>query len=187
MPYIAGKKSDESLVEVLIRRPEWTIAQLEIAIPANHGGVKGDYSFYKMSATEENRIINLDNYVLTWAVNEVTAIDFSPEDSKRFVKIYSDVSEIDGDGIDEAQITLEVWKSDGSGIDTAVTATSKISVLTPNGKRWMKVSVVNGTVTKTFKTTIDGTWIFPADMKRFENVRVKGSRLKIEVIAINIL
>jgi len=216
MAYIAGRKSDESLVEILLKRPEWTIDDVTIdkrtkeilntqeeinavpevyrreitglktVIPINHGGQASDYSFHKMTQNEEDRIRNGDSYSLIWIANEVTGIDFSLEDAKLYLKIYSDKAEIDGDGNEEAQITFEFWKTDKSAIDTSINIISKIPIFTPNKHAWINISIVNGTATEPFKTTEYGKWIFPSELKRFENVRVLGNRLEIEVIAIGI-
>jgi len=182
MGYIIGKKSDESFVTETIKAPEWIIANLHISIVANFGGVAADYSYYQMTQNEVDRFQNGDDYVLTWAAKEITALDFTTEDAKRHIKIYADKSEIDDDGIDTAQITIEVWKADKSAIDTAVTATKKLIISAPTGIIPVKVTVTNGTVTRPFKTTKAGTWIFPADSQRVGNLNVLGNQLEIEVI-----
>ena len=182
MGWVAGKKSGETLVEVLLRRPEWTLAQLQNVIPINYGGVSGDYSFHQMSANDEVRVRNGDEYSVVWTANEISSVSFAPEDAKRYVKIYADALEIDGDGVDTSNITLEVWKTDLSGIDTAVTVSNKsIPIQTPDGERWARVSVTNGVATKAFKTTKAGEWQFPARRRRFRDVRVLDPILVINV------
>jgi len=219
MGYIAGRKSDESLVEVLIKRPEWTVNDetvdirteeilntpeklivvapefrrettgLKTVIPHNYGGKADDYSFHKMTENEQDRVKNGDSYEFTWTDNELTGIDFALEDDKQYIKVYADKTEIDGDGIEEAQITFEIWKTDKTSIDTSVGSTIKIPVLTPigRGRKWIKVSIVNGTVTMPFKSIESGAWIFLSEFKRFGNLRVFGNRLEIEVIATDII
>ena len=188
MGWIVGKKSDESQVEVLIRQPEWLQSELEEVIPINHGGVSGDYSYYQMQGTDEANILDGWEYVLTWAAGEITDIDFSTEESKRLIRVTSDVTELDADGVDSVQVTAQIWKADQTGIDTAISGNIVIPIITPDRVvRKVKFSVVSGQLTRTFKTTKAGTWTIPAVDKRFDaglgKLRVdNGIQVHIEAI-----
>ena len=186
MAWIIGRKSDESTVEVSIKQPDFTLEQLQTVIPVNYGGVAGDYSFYQMQGTDEERIKDGWEYDLTWTAGEITDIDFTPEESKRWLKVSATKTEIDDDGVETVDITLELWKADLSGIETAITASSTIPILTPSGERWSKASIVDGVKTKSFKTTKSGTWVFPSRAKRFRNVRV-FNQVILDVIETDIL
>ena len=172
MAWIVGKKADESKVEVLIKTPNFSLGELQTVIPKNYGGVAGDYSYYEMQGTDEVRVRDGWEYILTWSANEITAIDFSPEESKRWVKFSIDKTEISDDGVETVQITLELWKADLSSIETGITSSASLPVLTPTGEKWTKAGVVNGVKVKNFKTTRAGLWLFPSKAKRFGNFRV---------------
>ena len=172
MSWIVGKKSDESEVEILIREPEWTLAQLTAVIPVNHGGVSDDYSYYEMQGTDEVRLLDGWEHELVWTDNAITSVDFSAEENKRWLKFSIDKTEISDDGVETVEITLELWKADLSGIETNITASASLAILTPAGERWTKAGVVNGVKVKNFKTTKSGAWVFPSRAKRFGNFRV---------------
>lgn len=187
MAWIIGKKSDDSLIEISIKLPDFSLEELETIIPGNYGGSASDYTFYQMDAVETERIKSGDEYDLEWDNHEITGIDFAAEDVKRWVKIYADKTEIDGDGSDTANITLEVWKADLSAIDTNVNVTGKsLPILTPDGERIVKINISGGVASRAFKTTKAGKWIFPGRGKGYENVRFVGTPLQIVVRDINI-
>lgn len=170
MAWIIGKKSDESIVEISNKVPDFGITELQTVIPLNHGGVSGDYSYYQLPAADLDKIVDGWEYTITWAGNEITGVDFSTEENKRWIKVTVNKTEIDDDGVDSLTLRLEVWKADQSGIDTNVTASAKIPILTPNGEKWVKASVVNGVREVSFSTTKSGEWVVPSRV-RFNNVR----------------
>lgn len=159
---------------------------LNTLVPKNQGGVLSDYSFYQLSEEDKARESDGEEHVITWTDNEITGVDFSPEENKLWVKFTADKTEIDDDGVDSVQITLEIWEADQSGIKTNLTASSQIPILTPNGEKWSNASVIDGVKVKNFSTTKSGTWVFPSKAKRFKNVRVMN-QIVLTVIETDIL
>jgi len=186
MAWIIGQKSDESVLEISMKLPDFTLTELETIVPAKLGGVAGDYSFFHMDATDEARIKDGWDYDIVWTTNEITDIDFSPEENKRWVKFTADKTEIDDDGVDSVEIIMEIWDKDLTGIETGISTTSSVPILTPSGEKWTKASIVNGIRTKNFTTTKSGTWVFPSRSNRFKNVRV-FNQIVLTVIETDIL
>ncbi len=175
--YITGKKSDESLVEVHLKKPEWELDKLKYAVVQNYGGSESDYSFFQASVNDEQKMRDGWEYDLVWSGGEITDIDWTPETNKVWIKMSATKTEINGDGIDSTDITLEVWKADLSGIANNVNVTADLPIKTPDGNRWVKATVTNGTLTKTFKTQKSGTWAFPGKRKRFESPSGQKARV----------
>lgn len=122
-----------------------------------------------------NRIRNKDSYDLVWSKSGITGLDFSPEESKRFIKITTDKQRIVANGSDTATIIIEIWKADLSEIDSKVNADVLMDVRSSfYGQIKQSVKVSSGTATISFSTSIPGTWAFPADPKRYENFRVNN-------------
>lgn len=180
--WIIGRKSDKSVVEVSLKRPQFTLQELEFAIPNNYGGVAGDYSYFE--STDEDVVRFRDGWErdLVWSGNEITDIDWSPEENKVWIKMYSDEVEIKNDGVDSVNLRLEVWKADLSGIATNINTTADVPIKTPDGNRWAKATVVNGVFEKSFKTTKPGEWVFPGLGKRFTSTSGQKARIFNQVV-----
>ena len=144
-----------------------------LALCNNYGIADNNLSLFYGAETNNNvtRIRNGDTYALVWEDGEVTGFDFSDEDAKRWVKVTASKTEILADNTETTTITFELWKANKSGIATNITTNANVPILTPNGQRKVRVSLVNGVATKVFKTAIPGIWVAPS-VTRFGNVRV---------------
>lgn len=225
MAWIIGKKSDQSIIEISNKQPDFYLddnwidkrtgsilaTQQEIdacfttdvnnlkivhakffkglnsIIPETFGGTSSDYSFLKLTSEEINRILDGAAYTIVWVDGVISSIDFSLEDGKPWAKVSSDQEFIANDGIDSATLTLEIWKTDLSGIDTAFQFPGvRIPIKTPDGQRTVRFDIVNGTASRVFKTTRAGTYTFPGVAKRYNSVRL-FNQIKIEVDDVDIL
>lgn len=187
MAWIIGKKSDESIVEVNHKVPDFELIELQDAFVANRGGVVSDYSFLQITDTEISRIEDGETHSINWVANEIDNVDFTAEESKPWAKISSNEEYIDNDGIDSATLTLEIWKTDLSEIDTTFQFPGvRIPIATPEGPKMVRFDIVNGTASKSFKTTKSGKYTFPGVSKRYNSVRI-FNQIEIEVDDIDIL
>lgn len=63
------------------------------AIAINYGGVPEDYSYYTFTFEEFDRVDDGDEYNLVWDGGALTGVDFSPEDSKGWLRSEVSISE----------------------------------------------------------------------------------------------
>lgn len=186
MAWLIGRKSNSEIVE-FTKSDFWTLARLQTSIPANKGGVASDYSYYEMQAGDADKVADGWAYTPVWASGEIIGVDFTSETGKPWVKLSSTKSFIANDGVDSTVITLEVWKPNLSEIQTNVQRTAfRVSIVTPDGDRFVRINIVNGVGVATFKTTKAGTYIFPSDAKRYGTMRI-FNQLKIEVDDLTLL
>lgn len=173
MAWIIGKKSDESILEISNKRPDFSLQELETIIPQNKGGVSSDYSFLQLSTEEIDKILDGQSYTIKWVSNDLESIDFTLEESKPWAKVSCDKEYILNDGVEEAALTVEIWKTDLSELDTSFQFPNvRIPIKTPNGSKIVRFDIVNGTAIKKFKTTVSGDYVFPGVSKRFNSVRI---------------
>lgn len=122
----------------------------------------------------QDRIKAGDEISIQWSNGEITGINFTPEDSKRYVKITSDKGNIAADGADSCTITFEIFESDGitpAAIDTTVL----IDVLSSAfGVIPYRVQITGGSAAVIFSTTTPGSWSFPADPQRYANFKISA-------------
>jgi len=192
MAWIIGLKpiapaTEGTFIEHLSRLPDFTLDKLRLIIPANKGGVADDYSYFQINEADSRKIQDGWIYALTWANGEITGVDFSNETTKPWVKLSATKAYIANDGIESTVITLEVWKPNLSGIATMVQRNAfRVTIETPNGIRYVRINIVNGIGTATFKTTVAGPYTFPADAKRYGTMRI-FNQLKIDVDELTLL
>lgn len=191
MAWIIGLKptsgSSGTFVEHISRYPDCTISDLYYVIPINYGGTSADYSYFQISSDSSNKIQKGWQYSIMWGGGIISAVDFTNEISKPWVKLSSDKSFIANDGIDSTVITLEVWKPNLSGIATTIQRTDfRVTILTPDGEVYVRINIVNGVGIKTFKTTKPGPYIFPSNSDRYGTMRI-FNQLRIDVDEVSLL
>lgn len=184
--FIAARKDTQDVLEMGGRSPDLTGAVLtafRAALCTNHGIADNNLSLLVLSDTDPKvgRILDGAERALVWSGGEVSDLNFGIEDTKRILKVTASKAIILADGIDTTTITVELWKADNSGIATAVSASADMPIQTPDGLKKVRVSIVNGTASRVFKTAKAGTWVFPAGVKRFGQVRV-GATATVEAI-----
>lgn len=135
--------------------------------------------FFDDESAETERIMNFDSFDLVWAGTEpdvIIGVDFSPEDNKKYVKVITDKENIEGDGIDKANLTFTVYLPDKVTVATDVNVTKLVPIDTPTKRIKMQISFVNGVATKEFKKSEDlmyGEYTFPALIREFNgNIKV---------------
>lgn len=92
--------------------------------------------------------------------DDVAKEPIAPTDTRPYVDVTADKTEIDADGVDEAIITFTVLRPDGTP-NTTFTATRRFK--TPPGilgdrQRNIRLSFTNGVATKSLKTTKSGDY-----------------------------
>ena len=177
MMYIASRISTGTVLEIAANSLALDGADRDRfldALAANHGGAKADIDLFTIDEKDPAAIALMSgaSYTLARTAGRVTGIDLAAENAKRIVKASASKATLLADGADSVTITIEVWKANGSGIDKAVTASSDIPILTPDGRKTVRASVVNGSVSRVFSTMKVGTWEIPLNLPRFGGVRV---------------
>ena len=165
--YIAGRKSDQSFVyfsgmtSALI--PD---ANAGAFLADEFGGNPTDYSLYRgdSDTPEGIRVNQGDEYVLVWTANEITGLDFTTQDNKRWLKVAVAADTVLADGVDTVAVTLEVWDKDLVAIEP-LNLTREIPVDSPQGQVRIRITLVNGVATVNFKTTQAGYWKFPTSVR----------------------
>lgn len=183
MPWVIGKKSDESLIEISDKKPDFDLAELQSVIPTNYGGISTDYSYYSITNQEVRRIHDGDSYVLTWVSNEITDVDFTIEDNKYWLHVSADDTYIlnINNPSNSTDITFEMWDSDNTAIDTSVnTSGVRIPIGTPDGIRVIRVDFSSGQAVLEFYTSKSGEWTFPAIKQGYNTMKI-NNQVTVEV------
>jgi hypothetical protein len=192
MAWIVGRKpiapsTTGIVVDTFRRSPDVTLEKLRVIIPINNGGVADDYTYFQLSDADHDKLVDGWSYDLVWADGEIINITFSNETTKPWVKLSATKTYIANDGIESTVITLEVWKPNLSGIATTVQRNAfRVTIETPNGVRYVRINIINGVGTATFKTTVAGPYTFPSEAKRFGTMRI-FNQLKIDVDELTLL
>ncbi len=150
---------------------EKAIEQLKRDLPEI---IDSNISYLKIAdnSLEAKRFINLDSYEIVWEGDEISLMDFSPEDNKKTIHITTDKDIIDTDNEnDTALITFKIKNSDGS--IAPLNKESDIEIITPKGNMYVKLKVINGEGSLNFKPPWPGTWIFPSAL-RISDFNVKN-------------
>jgi len=188
MAWVIGLKSNNSIVEVTTkdRNNDFTLNELETIIPAKFGGVKSDYTFYKLSNAQTNKLEDGEEYVIVWTGNLVTDINFNVEGNKRWIKIFTDKTSVKDNGTNKANITIELWDKNLIGVDTSYNDNNfRLPIVFDNRIIFVRFAVVAGVANVKFNPTVAGEYIIPVERKRFDNVRV-FNRIKIEVDSVSL-
>jgi hypothetical protein len=153
--------------------PDFTLAGLRTIYPARFGGTSADYTFYSLSASEIFSIMDGCDYTPLWTSAGISGIDFSSETTKPWVKLSATTNNIIDDGVDSSVISIQVWQPNLAGIMSGVNKTAfRFPVTTPDGIRYARINITNGVGSVTFKTTLPGQYIIPANNKRYNVFRI---------------
>jgi len=163
--YSIAEKATKKILESGFRSP-FNEADFKAAIVANYGGIPGDYVVYTLDENDSRakRIKSGDEHSLTWtgagSSADIVDVDFTVEDSKRFIQFTSDKSAIMADGIDLATISAMVLKPDKSP-DNSFTGKLDIPCMSPVGKIKMRFAFSAGLATRAIQSETPGEWIIP--------------------------
>lgn len=180
--YLVGSKSDKQL---LYRSSTYSSNEpSDQIIFANiidkYSGTATDYCIFRINdATIASvRIQNGDEFSLVWDNNIITGVDFTLEDSKPWIRFYTDngKSEILADNMDASVLIIEMWYADKSGIDTSFNSSIRFTVATPTGPAVIKCKFTSGICYKQIRTNLFGDWIFPSNQKRVNGYRIYNSQ-----------
>ena len=184
--FVAARKGTQTVLEMGGRSPDLTgeiLTSFRAALCTNYGIADSNLSVLVLADTDlkVSRVRDGAEFMLVWAAEEISDLDFGAEDAKRILKVTASKATIVADGVDTTTITVELWKADNSGIAAAVSTSADMPIQTPDGVKKVRVNLVNGTASRVFKTTKAGTWAFPAVTKRFGQVRV-GATVTVEAV-----
>ncbi len=135
-----------------------------------NGGVADDYKVVRVTDLAHiERAENGDQYI----IGEDGSVDFTPENARRFICATTDKTEIAGDGVEEATVTLQACltnSADGTrgANDDAFAGDVSVAVGSPRGVHKTKATFVAGKATIKIKKRIDtdiGQWEVPVSFK----------------------
>lgn len=185
MLVICGRVGQPTPVEWRGMSDDANLVNYKNNIALNKGGVPSDYDLATLSETSPIalRIRAGDEFTLIWNGNQISGADFSTFDAKGKIRFGTNKNEVLSDNIDKCRIQVKILDSlDG---DTATDITGLMfPVAGPLGKCMKKVDIVAGSVIFDFKTTMAGTWYFPAPgTLMVGNYRVKN-QIVVEVLLV---
>ncbi len=132
------------------------------AIAKNYGGSASDYYITELSSTDETKIRSGDEYDITWDSDTISGTTFAKEETKKFIEVTTNKTEIDADGVTKATLTITIIKADDSGTDTTYQDDLTIKVNTPEKSNIkMKLSFSDGVASKIIKSAIPGEFVVP--------------------------
>lgn len=145
------------------------------AIAANHGGTYTDYFVFEVTSDlDRGRIENGDEFDLVWVGDAIDGVDFALEDAKWIADFTTDKDDIDGDGADEAIVSVKVYQSDG--VTPATLNVTKIIPIIKNGRgMYLRLTLVDGEATWSVSQVGGGDVRIPS-VNRLDipNVRVRS-------------
>lgn len=137
----------------------------------SHGGVASDYLAYQTTdSTIHSRVSNGDEFVGTISNGVVTGLDFTPEDSKGWVRVSTDIDRInladDGSVSAPVNVTVDILDS-AKNLDTNYNGVVTLCALTPKSVMvCIDVTIISGTKTFPFTPKSHGPYSFPSDSFR---------------------
>lgn len=118
------------------------------------------------------RLVNRDSFTILWDSEEITGLDFSPEDNKLFIKFEQDKKFIASNGTDSATITVTIYESDGSTIKP-VNVTKIIEGVLNGVPTAIHLDFVNGIAERIFAFDSPSNLEFP-DSDRYDDFKLSG-------------
>ena len=173
--YIVGKISDKGTATEITNQcgciyssqPPSTAIILHNIVDL-YGGSVSDYTLYDIDddSNDATRIFHEGAlYDLVWTGDGITGVDFSEYDSWKWLDITCDKTEIVGDGVDTATLTLTVYETDKVTVDTTYNQTIDLAVkesLPSSTENYTtQVIFVSGVSTIIFVRLNAGVWVFP--------------------------
>ncbi|HID93307.1 MAG TPA: hypothetical protein EYP60_04335 [bacterium (Candidatus Stahlbacteria)] len=189
--YIAGRISEHTVVEVsgfyTTGNPPIQIIQKNLV--ANLGGNPTDYYIFEIedeSSDMAQKVFDGQEFDAVWNGDAIVDLDFTPEESKRWLKVTANKTEVVKDGQDEVDMTIEILKPDGVTRDTDFNGRVRVNIGTPYTPMALRIGFKQGLATRKFKPEAFGRYRYPSTGKRFvsngDKFRVKN---EIEIDSIN--
>jgi hypothetical protein len=165
------------------------------AVAINYGGAPEDYIIYQLTAEEEVRVDNGDEFILKWDGDKIVALDFSIEDAKGWlsVTLTTQAIKVTLNSVDIAKVKIPTGDPKESFVqgdlvfkDNSVVQCQVASDSTPS-KSSVNWSVVAPAILVAFnillpdKKTIDITANFTDSL----DVRLPGRSAKLTITIVN--
>lgn len=149
------------------------INKIKAAIAAEYSTAPNNISVWytpdsDTSGSVSRRIMDGDSFNVNWTNNEISGVDFSPEDDKKYIHIAVGKADIKADGVDSTMLDFKVYKKDGQTIDNTYNSTELVEVDTPNGVVKFSVPFSSGMISLVLIKDANlpiGKYTFPAIMK----------------------
>lgn len=177
--FVTAYKSEQGTSNFLEADCRWgaiTPESLLVALNQNYGT---DISLYTVSDDTEDfsRLQNGDEFSIVWTGNEITGLDWTPEDSKPIVKTTASKTVVAADGVDSVDVRIEVWKPDNSGILTTMpTKEYNLPIVKDRQLKTVRVYVENGVMERTGLTkTTPMSLTIPGASKRYKGFRIENN------------
>jgi len=166
--YAAGNKTNQALLETaqvsLNLNDSVVRASFLSALSGNHGVSVSDISLYYVSSTEAfvARIQNGDSWALTWdndaPTGEISGVSFAEEDVKKWLQFSADKTTVIADEKDTLTVSVSALTANKSGVDTSVSGSVDIPVITPDGGIKARFAFLTGKASKSFKFSKPGVF-----------------------------
>jgi hypothetical protein len=165
------------------------------AVAINYGGVPEDYIIYSLTAEEEVRVDNGDEFIPKWEGEKIAALDFSVEDAKGWLSVSLTTQDIKVtlNSVDIAKVKIPTGNpaeifSQGDLVfkENAIVKCLVASDSTPS-KSSANWSVVAPAILTTFsilrpdRTTVDSSANFTDSL----DVRLPGKEAKLSISFVN--
>lgn len=150
------------------------VSSYKEAIATNHGGDAADYDVFEVvSNVDAERIENGDEFDLVWDGDAIDGVDFAVEDAKFIVDFTTDKDRIDGDGVDTATVSIQIYQNDGT-TPAGVNASKVVPILKDGRSVLTRVTLTDGAGSILVTRSEGGSYRFPAVNKiDNNNVRVR--------------
>jgi hypothetical protein len=151
------------------------IDKFKEALSVNYSVTPADIDIYTVDekSPDSEKIASGAEYTIVKTGGLITGIDFSSEDTKKILKASCSSPKILANGLDTTVVTMEIWKADGSAIDTGYNKTDDIDIQTPSGIFPARFVFSNGVLTYNIITSKPGRWKIP-----FSDIRDAGLRIE---------
>jgi len=180
---IIGNKLDQTVLEVsgiaLNFNDVNAVTAYKSVLSTNYGITVNDVSLITFDDTniEAIRIRDGAAYSMVWALDELTAVDFSSEDAKnKFTIALSSTNILAGESI---TITVRLFQSDGVTPKTDINAEFRLPFNGPRGNCYVRLQFAAGVATKTVPINNEGIYVL--GLKRVGNFVLDGELPVVEV------
>lgn len=139
------------------------------AYAQKYGGVRADYKLFDLRAISGDavaaRVLNGDEFNLVWTGNNVSGVDFAPEDAKFLLDVTAPNLEVPADGATVVNVTVELFNANGTPRGN-FSGSRELEISSPIGAVRHLLNFNAGVAVIPFRTQLAGYWQFPHNRKR---------------------